>query len=196
MRILCVAALCGLLLGGCDDAESEATPLSARDAFWASLQALCGSAYPGMLTQGSEADSAFANNPLVMHVRQCSDSEIRIPFHVGDDRSRTWILTRTEEGLRLKHDHRHEDGSEDAITQYGGDTRGEGSATVQEFHADDFTANLVPGTETNVWTVEVAPDEFFAYGLRREGTDRRVRVEFDLSQTIPPPPAPWGYPEL
>lgn len=194
MRTLCVAALCGLFLAGCGDTESEPEPLGARDAFWASLQALCGTAHPGVLTQGSEADSVFANNVLAMHVRQCSDSEIRIPFHVGDDRSRTWILTRTEDGLRLKHDHRHEDGSEDEITQYGGDTRGEGSATVQEFYADAFTANLVPGTETNVWTVEVVPGDFFAYGLRREGTDRRVRVEFDLGETIPSPPAPWGYP--
>jgi hypothetical protein len=58
-----------------------------------------------------------------MHVRTCSENALRIPFHVGDDHSRTWVITRTENGLRLKHDHRHEDGSEDAVTQYGGDSR-------------------------------------------------------------------------
>ena len=49
---------------------------------------------------------------LVMHVRDCSADEVRIPFWVGEDHSRTWVVTRTETGLRLKHDHRHEDGSE------------------------------------------------------------------------------------
>ena len=73
--------------------------------------------------EGSEADSAFRRNTSVMHVRQCSDREIRIPFHVGENRSRTWVVTRTPQGLRLKHDHRHEDGTEDRVTQYGGDTR-------------------------------------------------------------------------
>ena len=48
-----------------------------------------------------------------MHVRECSEDAIRIPFHVGEDRSRTWVVTRTANGLRLKHDHRHEDGSEE-----------------------------------------------------------------------------------
>jgi hypothetical protein len=168
---------------------------AAQDTFWASLQALCGEAHPGVMVQGSAADTAFANNPLVMHVRECSDSEIRIPFHVGEDRSRTWILTRTDDGLRLKHDHRHDDGTEDEITQYGGDTRDWGTATTQEFYVDTYTVNLVPGTETNVWTVEVVPGERFAYELRRIGTDRRVRVEFDLTRTVSTPPAPWGYPD-
>jgi hypothetical protein len=93
----------------------------------------------------------------------------------------------------LKHDHRHEDGSEDEVTQYGGDTAGPGSAQVQEFPADTATALLIPAAATNVWTVEVHPDRIFAYALRREGTDRRFRIEFDLTRPVPPPPTPWGY---
>ena len=128
-----------------------------------------------------------------MHVRQCSATEMRIPFHADSNRSRTWVLTRTTDGLRLKHDHRHEDGSEDRITQYGGDTRGPGTAERQEFHADAHTAAIIPAAATNVWTIEIVPGERFAYGLRREGTDRRFRVEFDLKAPVAQPPAPWGY---
>ena len=138
------------------------------------------------------ADSGFTGKPLIMHVRRCSPGEIRIPFHVGENRSRTWILTRTEGGLRLKHDHRHEDGSEDKQTQYGGDTEAAGTATRQEFPADAFTATLLPAAKTNVWTVEVHPGRTFAYALRREGSDRRFRIEFDLTKPIAAPPAPWG----
>lgn len=165
---------------------------SARDAFWASLNTLCGTSYEGRVVEDSSQDSTFANSRLVMHVRSCSDTEIRIPFHVGEDRSRTWVLTRTENGLRLKHDHRHRDGSEDEITQYGGDTNGAGTAQRQEFPADAHTASLIPAAATNVWTVEVVPSRIFAYALRREGTDRRFRVEFDLTASVPTPPAPWG----
>lgn len=187
-----------LLLGACSRPTTEAAdPLQSaaapQDAFWSALQQLCGEAFPGALTQGAPSDSAFAGAELVMHVRACSDDEIRIPFHAGADRSRTWILTRTAQGLRLKHDHRQEDGSEDAITQYGGDTRDEGTATTQEFFADAFTAELIPAAQANVWTVEVEPGQRFAYALRREGTDRRFRVAFDLTRPITPPPAPWGY---
>ena len=127
-----------------------------------------------------------------MHVRQCEERRVRIPFYVGEDRSRTWVLSRTSEGLRLKHDHRHEDGSEDAVTQYGGDTAEPGSAGKQEFPADAHTASLIPAAATNIWTLEIQPGQSFAYALRREGTERRFRVEFDLSRPIPAPPPPWG----
>lgn len=165
---------------------------NAQDLFWARLQALCGKAYAGRLTEGNASDSTFRQAALVMHVRRCTPGEIRIPFHADEDRSRTWVLTRTEGGLRLKHDHRHADGSEDAITQYGGDTRSPGSADRQEFHADAHTASLIPAARANVWTVEVVPGSHFGYALRREGTDRRFRVEFDLRDPVTPPPAPWG----
>lgn len=187
MIVLCCASLVGCR-------ATAPAPASPQDAFWASLQRLCGRAYGGSMAQGSApGDTAFAGKPMVMHVRRCSETEVQVPFHVGDDHSRTWIITRTDAGLRLKHDHRHADGSEDRITQYGGDTRGPGTASTQEFHADAHTASLIPAAVTNVWTVEVLPGARFAYALRREGTDRRFRVEFDLTRPVPPPPAPWGY---
>ena len=73
------------------------------------------------------------------------------------------------------------------MTQYGGDTRDAGAAARQEFHADAHTASLIPAARTNVWTVEVEPGARFAYALRREGTDRRFRVEFDLRRPLAAP---------
>lgn len=181
------------LLAGCRAVPAvQAEPAAPQDAFWARLQAVCGQAFQGRLTEGNASDSTFRRERLVMHVRRCSATEIRIPFHAGADRSRTWVLTRTASGLRLKHDHRHADGSEDRITQYGGDTRLTGSAERQEFHADAHTAALIPAAHANVWTMEIVPGARFAYALRREGTDRRFRVEFDLTRPVPAPPAPWG----
>ena len=62
----------------------------------------------------------------------------------------------------------------------------------QDFFADSFTSELVPEAATNVWTLEVRPGESFVYALRREGSDRRFRVEFDLTRPIDAPPPPWG----
>lgn len=166
--------------------------VAAADSFFAALSALCGDAFAGRVVEDSQADSAMASATLVMHVRSCNDSVLRIPFHVGADRSRTWVVTRTRAGLRLKHDHHHADGVEDSITQYGGDTREAGSATRQEFAADAHTASLLPAAATNVWTITIEPGVSFAYALRREGTERRFRVVFDLTRPVPVPPAPWG----
>lgn len=183
--------LASAALAGCSASRELPGP---QDQYWADLAALCDSAYEGQVIEAPPGDTAFADKRLVMHVRECTDDVIRIPFHVGDDRSRTWVLTRTAEGIRLKHDHRHADGSEDSVTQYGGDTRTIGTTQVQEFPADSFTAALIPAAASNVWTVEVHRGERFAYALRREGTDRRFRIEFDLATAVAPPPAPWGAP--
>ncbi|HVL66135.1 MAG TPA: hypothetical protein VM364_02605 [Vicinamibacterales bacterium] len=165
---------------------------TAPEQFWKHLEALCGRAFEGRLVDAPPGDTTFAGQRLVMHVRECTGDTIRIPFHVGENRSRTWVITRTAGGLRLKHDHRHEDGSEDTLTQYGGDSRAGATAAKIEFPADAHTISLIPEAKTNVWTLEVEPGARFVYALRREGTERRFRIEFDLTRAIPPPPAPWG----
>ncbi len=187
-----IAAAAALTLAACTPPTPAASP---QDAFFANLTALCGQSYAGRVVSTDAADADMAGQALVMHVRDCSDSEIRIPFNVGENRSRTWVITRTDTGLRLKHDHRHEDGAEDAVTQYGGDTASEGTATRQEFPVDQFSqdlfvANNIPQSVTNIWAVEVNPGATFAYELRRE--NRHFRVEFDLSAPVAAPPPPWG----
>jgi len=190
---IALVAILTLTLAGCYTPAARTPDLSTpQREFWNTLQSICGKAFSGRLVEGNASDSAFRTSPLRMHVRSCSPREIRIPFHLGENRSRTWVITPTATGLRLKHDHRHEDGTEDPITQYGGDTRSPGTSSKQEFYADSLTAALIPAARTNVWTVEVIPGDRFAYGLRREGTDRRFRVEFDLKQPIAAPPPPWG----
>ena len=172
---------------------------SAQDAFFERVSALCGQAFAGRVvidTPAATAPDPFANKPLVMHVRGCSADEVRIPFHVGDDRSRTWVITRSAGGLRLKHDHRHADGSDDAVTMYGGDTAAAGTASRQQFPVDAasramFSREGRAVSNTNVWAMEVEPARMFVYELARPG-GRLFRVEFDLGTPVALPPAPWG----
>jgi len=191
VRIVMIVLLAASL--GC--ASSRSSQKSPADAFFAHLAALCGQAYAGRLTEFNESDAKAFAGPAVMHVRECSANEIRIPFHAGDNRSRTWVLTRTVGGLRLKHDHRHEDGSHDKLTQYGGDSALAGTEIRQEFPADDFSKALferqgMQVSMDNTWAVEIQHGKMFAYELRRP--NRHFRVEFDLSSPVPVPPAPWG----
>jgi hypothetical protein len=204
-RVACFCASLLLLAAACDRPDAADRPAPAgetaaapalpepQQTFWNNLRSLCGQAFEGRLVDAQEMDADFAGATLVMHVRECADTVTYVPFHVGDDRSRTWWVIRTAGGLRLKHDHRHEDGSHDDITWYGGDARGPGEATRQEFPADEHTAQLLPPAATNVWTLELVPGERYVYRLRREGTDRRFEASFDLTRPVAPPPAPWGW---
>lgn len=166
-----------------------------QDAFFDSIAALCGKAFLGSIAVDNAPSDAFTNKALVMHVRQCNSTQLHVPFHVGEDASRTWIITKTGSGLSLKHDHRHKDGSEDALTQYGGHTNDAGWPQVQSFPADAVTKQLfvdlkIPQSIGNTWQMYIYPDKF-SYRLVRQG--REFRVDFDLTKPIPPPPAPWGY---
>lgn len=201
VRTAAALLLAGLSLGACTSepaSESTAAPAAQRapaDQFLAALKTHCGKAYAGRVVSTDKADADMMGKPLIMHVRGCEQNRVEIPFHVGDDRSRTWIITRTDTGLRLKHDHRHEDGSVDKVTMYGGDTANAGTATRQEFPVDaesitTFRANGLDQSVTNIWAVEANADTF-AYELKREG--RFFRVEFDLTKPVAVPPAPWGW---
>lgn len=169
-----------------------------QDAFLERLARYEGWAFEGRIVANEPAPAGdpFEGQRLVMHVRRVAPGRIEIPFHVGDDHSRTWVLTRTPQGLRLEHDHRKRDGREDELTRYGGHTAGPGSARRQEFPVNAYSQALFDylgyhASLTNVWAMEIEPERAFVYELARPG--RIFRVEFDLARPVPPPPTPWGY---
>lgn len=204
-HILIATLALPVLLAACGDRPEgsgvaptgTAAQVPAVDRFMDRLAEHCGEAFRGEVVRNVPQmdEDPFDGKVLVMHIRECSDDRIRIPFHVGDDHSRTWVLTRTDYGLQLKHDHRHEDGSPDTVTMYGGDSRA-GTAERQEFPIDEetielFRANELPDSVTNVWAMEIVPGERFMYELSRPG-GRLFQVEFDLSESVDEPPPPWG----
>jgi hypothetical protein len=192
--------LAATALAGCAATPAPADP---QAAFFAALTERCGQAYAGKIETNEAADAEMQGKAMVMHIRRCTPDRIEIPFHIaglgpdgGWDRSRTWIVSRTESGLRLKHDHRHADGMKDAVTLYGGDTANPGIATRQAFPVDAESIAMFERTDrsvstTNVWAMEMTPLGF-AYELKREG--RHFRVGFSWDRPVsPPPPAPWGW---
>lgn len=196
--VFCLLAM--LLLMACRS-PADIAQRHPADAFLARIAAHCGKAYAGRVVANQPKPAtpdAFEDKPLVMHVRGCDEPSrrIEIPFHVGDDRSRTWILTRTGTGLRLKHDHRREDGSADDMTMYGGNSKTAGSAEWQEFPVDAESITLfeqggLNASVQNVWAMEIHP-QTFVYELSRPN-GRKFKVEFDLTRQVDLPPTPWGW---
>lgn len=161
--------------------------------FWKQIQQHCGKSYEGVITAGAKEGDGFTGEKLVMHVRSCDEKTIKIPFHVGNNHSRTWVLTLQDDNrILLKHDHRNEDGSEEEITQYGGLASNTGLANIQSFPADQFTADMLPRASNNVWWFTI-DENTISYNLKVTGSDRQFSVAFDLSKEVDTPPTPWGH---
>ncbi len=185
-------AVISLTLLACNQTAEGNPAISPQDAFMDNLRAHCEQAFPGRLVQAPEGDEMLEGSELlVVHFRECGEEEVKLPFHIESldgswDRSRTWVFTQHEGEIELRHDHRLEDGSEDEVTWYGAFSDGEGTPNRQEF--------LLPPDDrpTRGWRVEIEPGERYTYGTIREG-EWSWRVDFDLSESIDPPPPPWGH---
>lgn len=165
--------------------------------FFHALRQLCGNAYSGqrIVARNDEREMLSGNEKLVVHFRECSDAQLLVPFHIEQpeenswDRSRTWVYTLFSDHLSLSHDHRLESGEHDPNTGYGGLTVAPGSAKQQLFI---FTERTGEKGEILGWRVEIVPGKRYSYGTMADG-HWTWRVDFDLSQKIAPPPAPWGH---
>ena len=165
-----------------------------QQAFWERLQALCGQAFAGQVSDVTAYYSeAIVGRELVVHFMDCQSDRIHAPFHVDDNRSRNWVLTRVDGTIRLKHDHRYPDGREEAISQYGGDAPLPGLAHRQIFPADAHTAEILPQRSDNFWFLDFVDEETLHYGVHWPKHGHSIRVEFDLSQPVDAPPRPWGF---
>lgn len=183
-----------LLITACNNNE-EAPAENYIDQFFNNLAEHCGNAYEGHLVVDRPGDDMLEGDELLIaHFRECSDDEIRIPFHIeiaeGEwDRSRTWIITHHTDSLEIRHDHRHEDGTEEENTMYGGFTHIAPDGNRHEFLYPPRTEEV--GVPMG-WRLEIEPGQRYTYGTMRD-SEFTWRVDFDLSETTEAPPAPWGF---
>ncbi|MFK8011697.1 MAG: hypothetical protein AB8B80_06625 [Marinicellaceae bacterium] len=147
--------------------------------FLNNLGQYCGQTFEGQTVFPDDPSDDFAGKKLVMHIKECSENEIRVPFAVGENTSRTWIISRTNKGLLLKHDHRHADGTPDELTMYGGfeDKNLTTTNMKASFAADEETAEMLPEAKTNVWTLTIDKENNqFIYSLKRHDKPRYEAV--------------------
>lgn len=153
------------------------------DSFIDELSALCGQSFAGEIVSTDAVDDDWRREDITVYFAECSNQEVRMPLAVGADTSRTWIVRRSADGgYELRHQHLHEDGTPDALSNYGGysDPANQGSRR-QEFPASEDTKSLfdaegIPVSKDNVWAIELRED-VLAYELRRP--ERFFRIEFD-----------------
>lgn len=177
------------------NSNAEIIP-SPQQAFFKQLASHCGKAFVGGLTLEPPGDDMLTGTEqLIVHVRHCTDTQLKLAFHIeleqnqDWDRSRTWIFTLHDNQLELRHDHRKADGLPDSTTMYGGFSVGDGTVTSQLFQS---TARTEQSGYFRGWRVEVEPGVRYTYGtVRRDNWS--WRIDFDLSQPLAElPPAAWG----
>ena len=169
-----------LLAIGAIETNAQTPNLKAQKVFFKKLKQMCGKTFEGATEFPTNADHALVGKKLLMKIETCTDTEIRIPFRVGEDKSRTWIITLGDKGLLFKHDHRHADGTPDKITNYGGFAAADGTKLIQKFPADPETGKLIPEAVTNVWTLQIDEGKKrFMYQLERDNK-LRYRAFFKL----------------
>lgn len=197
-------ALVGATLGvltACGNASDSAVEVEVEQypphvQFFNQLATLCGQAFAGeRIIERPGRDLLEGDEDLIVHFRACSENRIWAPFHIEKpqeadwDRSRTWIYTLHPDRLELYHDHREPTGEPEADSGYGGFTVDSGSPDRQMFI---YTARQGEQGEVLGWRIEIVPGERYTYGTMADG-DWTWRLDFDLSQPIAAPPAPWGY---
>ena len=173
MRIIALITSIVLLSACANKTEISKSEPTDQQVFFANLSSLCGQVFEGYSTYPDDVEHDFAGRLLLANFDSCNDKEIRVKFVVGEDHSRTWVITQSAAGILLKHDHRHEDGTSDEITNYGGWANDEGTAWQQHFEADDETAQLIPDAATNVWMLDYNPNtQVLTYDLKRHDLPR------------------------
>jgi hypothetical protein len=164
---------------------SNSQPTSTdQQAFMDHLRSLCGQSYAGEVAYPETPPRGF-EDPLVAHFTHCEGNEIHIPFHVGENTSRTWMLELMDENvIHFKHDHRHPDGTPERMTDYGGYSTDEGNELHQFFPADDYTISLRDNLRSHIWTIELSDDlSTFSYSLYLY-ENLYFRADFDLNNPI------------
>lgn len=153
-------------------------------AFFNNLAAHCGESFEGEQTFLAEGRESWEDKDFIMHVTICEDDRIYVPFHLSDDHSRTWMFLVEDGRLRFRHDHRHEDGTPEEVTMYGGYADGEGTHYRQDFPADEYTCEMLPTACNAVWRVELTEDPpAFSYSLFDDG-ELLFSATFDLSEPL------------
>lgn len=184
-RVSLACAAAALLLSACGDVAERSS-----DAFFENLTALCGGSYLGQITSNQAVDADWIASVLVVGPVSCEDDVIRMPLAVGEDRSRTWVVSLNEDELEFRHEHVEPDGSPSAVTQYGGFASVGGTAERQEFPADELTRenfweNDLIVSLPNVWTLTF-DGQSLGYTLSRPSTETDPARDFRAVFAVQP----------
>ncbi len=179
-----IAAFAMLALAACGGPSGPGDVGGVPDgAFWKTLQPACGKLLPGDMLSRRSADRDWRRAGVSLDVVECSREGVRMVLAVGDDRSRSWILTPQDGGILFRID--RAEGTGPGVTGYGGLSTEGADAMRQIFPTDDVTKeifterNLVLALD-NVWSLTLDPESgHLTYEVERTSGGRKMR--FDLN---------------
>jgi hypothetical protein len=194
MRHFLLIAIVGLFFAACGPSPQTAETtqrdtltavLSPEEqAFLDNLASLCGKSFRGRETYMAPGRESWAHLDFVMHVTECGEDHVHIPFHLSDDTSRTWMFLVENGRLRFRHDHRHPDGTPEESTLYGGYADGSGTPFSQHFPADEYTIELLQDTLGRQWNI-VMDEAMTNFSYQLQYRDEIVfQADFDLSNPL------------
>jgi|GEM_PF-4470874 len=178
-------------------------------ALFDALQPYCGKAFGGQVLGDETARGIYGGVPLVLDLRACEGDAMTMPLHLGEVHGFSLRLTRTADGLDLYHRVRRSDGSAMPLDGYGGESSDASISSravfppgPQSLEIDTRQGGATFAGDTHI--LEWRPDEeTLIYGFDADpgdpaGDPERIyelRIAFDLSTPITPPPPPWGEAE-
>ncbi|MDQ3040299.1 MAG: hypothetical protein M3R16_10965 [Pseudomonadota bacterium] len=168
-------------------AAAALDPLANQRAFFENLRALCGQTFGGRTILAPVRDKTFEPARLYMVVKDCKDDEIRIPFVVDGDASRTWVFQMRKDGLRFFHEHLRPDGTAHEPSGFGGNATMDGTPVFQSFPDFESTADT-PVAKLRVWRLRLDTEhKLFVYYLDWAGLPL-YRLAFHMGPASPPLP--------
>ncbi len=182
MRYLLVLTIISVTLFCCKSAgQKTSEETSTAGEFIKNIESHCGKSFYGKVLFPENPEAPFNAENSFMVFESCTEEGALTPFIPGNEMSGIWVLTVMEDSLIFKHDNRHDDGTPDDITMYGGYADNTGTALMQNFPAGEETALMTPEAPTNVWTFQFNEDlTEFHYILKRHNA-LRFHVVFDLA---------------
>lgn len=171
--------------GNSDEIIEQQTNNAHTVHFFDELKEYCGSSFTGKTLYPIDSDHLLANATLKIEFETCDEKELRIPFYIKGESTRTWIISITDDGqLRLQHEHSSEDVITDELNLYGGVADERGTRFHQTFPADAETITMHPEALTNVWSIKIDTlSNSLIYDLKRNN-EPRFKASFDLSKPI------------
>lgn len=168
---------------------------SNQDKFFDAVKAHCGKAFSGKAEDSTDS-TAYNGRKFVLHIRDCSDIQIKMPLHIDENSSRILVLTKIDGSIKLEHDHRHADGSSGALTLYGGYSYADSTANLQNFLESPESiaitkAHAPARTYPSVWSIILSSEEI-TYQVVRPG--RTIKSKFKFTDTVAHPPLAWDLP--
>ena len=171
-HIICVLFIAFLLSACGGESDTDLTPTieaeTVQGEFFANLFENCGETFSGQAAGVQEPGEDLSGETLIATFQTCTEEEVQIALAANGNALRTWIVSRSDDGLQLNLRSDNAGDPTMAPTGFGGAVTDIGSAMSQSFAANDSTEEAMNTMDAGIWTLELENNQF-SYALEQDG---------------------------